>query len=143
MFGEPALCEGRGEIITPITGLPKFYITVAIGSGRLPTADVFKAYDAMNCKPTDGTAKFMAALGSGDTKALISAMSNGFTDVCAKLCPEATEMRQRIKSCRAETALLSGSGPAVYGVFLKKEQAVEAARNMRARGFFAVDCETL
>lgn len=143
LLGTPALCEGRGELITPLGNIPKLYVTVAIGSGRLPTADVFKAYDESNAKPTDSTDKFLVAHDRGDTRGMIKAMGNAFTDVCARLCPETREMRTGLLRCGAESAMLSGSGPAVYGVFFTKEKAMAAARDMRAKGFFAVDCETL
>ena len=143
MFGSPALCEGRGEIITPLENLPKLYIALAIGEGRLPTKKVFEEFDLVSQPPTDYTGAYVRALGSGDAKGMISAMGNGFTDICCGLCPEIKEMRSRLRSCGAETAILSGSGPAVYGVFKTQDGAKDAARELRRRGFFAYDCETL
>ncbi len=143
MAGVPSLCEGRGEILTHLDSIPKLYITVAIGGGRMPTSKAFAAYDESAVKPTDFTDKFVAALKNGDRRGMTSAMGNAFTDVCAKLCPETKEMRSRLRSCGAEAAILSGSGPSVFGVFAAKERSVAAAKDLRARGFFAVDCETL
>ncbi|MBR5746447.1 MAG: 4-(cytidine 5'-diphospho)-2-C-methyl-D-erythritol kinase [Clostridia bacterium] len=143
MLGKCALCEGRGEKLTPLSGMPKLYLTVAIGSGRLPTAKVFKEYDSSGAKPTGYTAAFLKALESGDEKAAYAAMGNGFTEICAKLCPETKEMRARLRSCGAKAAVLSGSGPAVYGVFADEQGAMNAARELRRCGFFAVNCETM
>ena len=143
MLGKCALCRGRGEKLTPLSGVPKLYITVAIGEGRLPTAKVFREYDASGAKPTDHTGAFIKAAETGDEKAMLAAMGNGFTDICASLCPETREMRSRLRSCGEKAAVLSGSGPAVYGVFPNAQAAMDAAREMRQKGFFAVNCETM
>lgn len=143
MLGKCALCQGRGEKLTVLSGMPKLYITVAIGEGRLPTAKVFKEYDASGARPTGFTGGFIKAVEAGDEKAMLASMGNGFTDICARLCPETKEMRAKLRSCGAKTAVLSGSGPAVYGVFENEQAAMDAAREMRQKGFFAVNCETM
>ena len=42
-----SLCEGRGEILTPITTSHCFNIVIAIGKARLSTPEVYRKYDAM------------------------------------------------------------------------------------------------
>ncbi|MBO4453088.1 MAG: 4-(cytidine 5'-diphospho)-2-C-methyl-D-erythritol kinase [Clostridia bacterium] len=143
LFGSPALCEGRGEKITPLIGVPKLYLTVAIGSGRLKTAEVYREYDKTSPGKTGFTDKFLASLDRGDEKGMFKSMQNAFGPVCAKLCPETSIMCARLKECKAEAALVSGSGPSVFGVFTGPEAADIAARELREKGFFAVRCETI
>ncbi len=44
MLGSVALCEGRGEILTPLKAVPNMQVLIAIGKERLTTPAVFKAY---------------------------------------------------------------------------------------------------
>lgn len=142
LYGKPALCEGRGEILTPLDNIGKFYIVVAIGSDRLPTAQVYDAYDNAGEKPTDFSDKMLAALKNGDKKAFYSSVGNAFEPVAEKLCPNVRKIKSLLLKYGAVSAILSGSGPSVFGIFESEEKAIKAAVSLRGDGFFAVSGET-
>lgn len=143
LLGKPALCEGRGEILTPLNGVPTFELVVAIGKARLSTPEVYKKYDTMNLAVKNDTDKFLSALEKGDEKAVISSIGNAFTPVANLLAPETETICQEMRSFGAKTSHLSGSGPSVYGIFETEIKAKEAAEMLKNKGYSAFVCKTL
>jgi len=143
LLGAPALCEGRGEILTPLSNMEHFNIVIAIGEGRLPTPLVYKNYDSANLPPRDDTAAFIEAALNSDREGMISSLGNAFEPVTDILCPETKELRQTMLSLGALASHLSGSGPSVYGVFDSADSADYAADKLRQQGFSAYSCVTL
>ncbi len=143
LWGKPALCEGRGEILTPLKGVPKFTVVIAIGDGRLSTPEVYKKYDSMNLPVKNDTDNFLSALKKGSEGDIIESMGNAFTPVADVLAPETKTLREEMLSCGALASHLSGSGPSVYGIFKNQSQGINAAETLKAKGYSAFVCETL
>ncbi len=143
LLGKPALCEGRGEILTPLSGVPKFHLVITIGECRLSTPEVYKKYDSMNLPLRNDTDSFLSALKKGDKKEIIASMGNAFTPVADILAPETKILREEMLSFGALTSHLSGSGPSVYGIFENETQCIKAAEALKAKGYSAFVCETL
>ena len=143
MHGSVALCEGRGEILTPLSGVPKLNIVIAIGGERLSTPLVFKAYDNANLPVQNDTDNFITALGQSDITALINACGNAFEPVVDKLCPETTQIRNQLLTLGALNARLSGSGPSVYGIFQTESDAVNAVTQLQNMGYSAYNCKIM
>ena len=142
LLSRPALCEGRGEILTPIESLPSFDIVIAIGDGRLPTPTVYREYDAEERKVRNDTDLLLERLNC-DRYSLTEAFGNAFEEVTDKLAPETKRLREHMLALGALNSHLSGSGPSVYGVFENAEKAQIAAKSLEKMGYFAVCCKTL
>ena len=143
LLSKPALCEGRGEVLTPVSSLPELNIVIAIGRDRLSTPTVFKEYDKMNLPVENSTERFLKALESGDTDKALSETGNAFEPVTDILSPETKLLRDGLLSNGAVASHLSGSGPSVYGVFKNSKSAENAAKALRDMGYFAVSCKTV
>ena len=143
LLGRPALCEGRGEILTPLNNLPRFHLVVAIGEARLSTPEVYKKYDSMGLEALSDSDKFLSALEKSDRAELLSSMGNAFTPVADVLAPETKAIREELRSLGALVSHLSGSGPSVYGIFSDNASAVSAAEALKNKGYSAFVCETL
>lgn len=141
LYGGAALCEGRGEKITPIELGISCYIVIAIGKSRISAAQAYKIYDSLGLTSTEYTKAFLC--GHMDKNSFVSTLGNAFTPVCDSISDEPTVLRNMLLSFGAVNALLSGSGPAVYGVFFDEESAVKAAGEIGDRGYFAYFCKTL
>lgn len=142
LLGSPALCEGRGEVLTPLSLDKELDVVIAIGEGRLPTADVYRSYDSASLDVRNDTDKFLSAVNNHDAEALISSFGNAFEPVTDILCPETATMRELLLSYGALASHLSGSGPSVYGVFKDNASAVKVAEAMKNNGFSAYVCKT-
>ena len=143
LLSKPALCEGRGEVLTPINGFPELDIVIAIGKNRLSTPEVFKEYDKMNLPVKNSTDEFLNALDSLGIAEAVSKTDNAFEPVTDILSPETRIMRDELISNGANIAHLSGSGPSVYGVFENAEKASNAVKALQGKGYFAVLCKTV
>lgn len=143
LLGRPALCEGRGEILTPLSALPQFDLVVAIGKARLSTPEVYKKYDSMGLKPLSDSDKFLRALEKGDKDGLLASMGNAFTPVADLLAPETKAIREEMLRFGATVSQLSGSGPSVYGIFKDADAATAAAKALENKGYSAFVCKTL
>ncbi len=142
LLGSPALCEGRGEVLTPVSLNKEFDVVIAIGEGRLPTAEVYRSYDSACLDVRNDTDAFLSAVDNNDFSGIVASLGNAFEPVTDVLCPETKTMRELMISFGALSSHLSGSGPSVYGVFDNSEKAESAAENMRKKGFSAFVCKT-
>ncbi len=143
LLSKPALCEGRGEVLTPIKDFPELDIVIAIGSERLSTPKVFKEYDKMQLPIENNTDNLLTALSSQGIYQAITKTGNAFEPVTDILSPETRLLRDALMSNGATVSHLSGSGPSVYGVFENGEKASNAAKILQSKGYFAVSCKTV
>lgn len=143
LLGNVALCEGRGEVLTELKGLPKLDCVIAIGKGRLSTPEVYRQYDAKNLPVRNDTDIFLNALKEGNIDRIISSFGNAFEPVTDELCPETMSIRELMMSHGAKNSRLSGSGPSVFGIFADKETAENAKNALIEKGYSAYTCETL
>ncbi|MBR5779287.1 MAG: 4-(cytidine 5'-diphospho)-2-C-methyl-D-erythritol kinase [Clostridia bacterium] len=143
LLSKPALCEGRGEVLTPVDGFPELDIVIAIGKDRLSTPKVFREYDKMGLPIENSTKAFLSALKSGNIRDALSKTGNAFEPVTDILSPETKLLREALLSNGANASHLSGSGPSVYGIFTDEISASNAARILNDMGYFAVSCKTV
>jgi 4-diphosphocytidyl-2-C-methyl-D-erythritol kinase len=143
LLSKPALCEGRGEVLTPVDGFPTLDIVIAIGKDRLSTPTVFREYDKMGLPIENSTKAFLSALKSGNIRDALTKTGNAFEPVTDILSPETKLLREALLSNGALVSHLSGSGPSVYGIFTDEISASNAARILNDVGYFAVSCKTV
>lgn len=143
LLSKPALCEGRGEVLTPIDGLPELNTVIAIGKDRLSTPTVFKEYDKMGLPAENSTDSFLNALKSENISCALRKTGNAFEPVTDVLSPETKRLRELLFANGATASHLSGSGPSVYGVFENAISADNAAKALNGMGYFAVSCKTV
>ena len=68
---------------------------------------------------------------------------NDFAPVAEAVLPEIAYLRTRLSELGATTAMMTGSGSAVFGIFETFPQAQSAAEILREEGYFAAPCESL
>ena len=61
-------------------------------------------------------------------------MGNVLQDVTIPAYPEVETIKERMKAWGAVNAMMSGSGPTVFGVFDNEEKAQEACQKLRESG---------
>jgi 4-diphosphocytidyl-2-C-methyl-D-erythritol kinase len=119
--GGAALASGRGEKIEPLKGRsmalvlvnPKFPSSTAEMYGRLTPAMY-----------SDGAATRALAGAVGRSPARIAtSLYNGMEAAAAAVFPQIVQMRAALLAAGALGALMSGSGPTVFGVARSYEQA--------------------
>lgn len=138
LYGKTALCEGRGEIITKLPDTLKLNIVVAVANEHVSTPRAYSALDGMfssfDGSVSTGGEPYYSALMDSLTResSLNTELFNVFEGVVFKNCPGALKIKKRLIELGAKAALMSGSGPSVFGVFDSAEAAMAACRVLRA-----------
>lgn len=127
VLGGTALAEGRGEILTPLSSLPRCYIVLCKPHFSISTPALFRAWDKKKHRLRPDTKGMLAALESGSLVEIARRMFNVFELV---LPPQQRREIEAIKVSLIRTGALgstmSGSGPTVLGLFERKAEAEEA-----------------
>ena len=138
----PALVTGIGEEIQAIAGMPAFSLLLAHPGTSLATPDVYEAYDASSASLTHiragSTMPRILALREGANHALSELLKNDLEPAAVRLCPRIGELRRVIETSGALAVGMSGSGPAVFGIFRDTITASQA----RDRSSFAPPVRT-
>ncbi len=129
-----ALAEGIGEALTPLASMPPCAILLAKPGISVSTKAVYERLDmqaVVSHPPIDDT---IEALRNRDLQALAASMGNVLESVTISHYPEIEKIKEDMKEAGALNAMMSGSGPTVFGIFEEKEKALATARFLRERG---------
>lgn len=123
LMGGTVLAEGIGEKLTKLKPFPDCYFVVAKPPFSVSTKFVYEnlILDSHTKHPDiDG---ILAAIEQGDICGVADRLQNVLESVTAKEYPDIEEIKDRMKECGALNALMSGSGPTVFGIFDDKQKA--------------------
>ena len=149
VLGKTALCEGRGELMTPIPTSLHLYTVVAIAKERMSTPEAYSALDSLysdfdgSCS-TGGDAYYPKMCGalSGGTD-IGAGIFNAFESAVLPKCEGARSIKQRMTELGATSVLMSGSGPSVYGIFPDIDSAKAAENTLRSEKYSAWFAESV
>lgn len=131
-----AWATGIGDRLLEAPQLPAvWYVLVNPGKG-VSTAAVYGKLGLTSKIDTSRLPRF-----PGTPEALVAQLHNDLERVTLVDCPEVGALKQRLLELGAMGALMSGSGPTVFGVFDSKEAASVAAAGLKgeARKVFVVE----
>ena len=129
------LAEGIGEILTPLSPLPKCYVLVAKPSISVSTKTVYEKLDSHEIEDHPDIDGILEGLEAGDLKKIASSMGNVLERVTIDDYPIIEDIKTVMKEHGALGAMMSGSGPTVFGIFEDKKLAYQAERMIRKQGF--------
>lgn len=121
-----ALAEGIGEKLTPLPDMPDCHIVVAKPKIYVSTKFVYgnlKADEIREHPDIDGQ---IEALRRGDLRALAERMGNVLETVTIPEYPVIGQIKESMMKHGALNAMMSGSGPTVFGLFEDGQRAREA-----------------
>ncbi len=148
VMGGTALCRGIGEEITPLKSALRAALVVAIMGEGVSTPTAFAALDERFENYVDYTADkrpdaLVSALQNGDISSTVGALFNRFEEVVEPVRPAVSALKAALLENGALGAQMSGSGPAVFGIFPDLAAAKAAARALQALGARAFACQTI
>ena len=120
-----------GAVLTPLPSLPKCFVLIAKPPINVSTKFVYTNLRAneLTCHPDiDGQIR---ALQDGDLEAVCKKMGNVLETVTIPAYPIIQTIKDKMMQCGAVNAMMSGSGPTVFGIFNEREQAEKAAELLR------------
>ena len=127
-----ALAEGIGEKLTRLPRLPQCYVLVGKPGVNVSTKIAYENLNlndpAMVHPDIDG---MVNAIHEGDLDGMISRMGNVFEPGIIRRYPIIREIKALMENNGARKAMMSGSGPTVFGIFDSKENMEQAAAVLR------------
>lgn len=126
LYGGTVLAWGRGELLSPIAAAGEPHFVLVKPPFSLSTADVYSTWDKRGERCYPPVTDMVEALGRGDWRKVGASLYNSLETVAAGQHHEIPEIKARLLSLGAEGALMSGSGPTVFGVFRGYTDAKQA-----------------
>lgn len=130
--GGTALAEGIGEVLHKLPAPPECYLAVAKPDINVSTKFVYENLKADQLAAHPDIDGMIAALEDGDLNGICCRMENVLETVTIPAYPVIDRIKQVMKEKGAVNALMSGSGPTVFGVFTEEalaEEAIEQIKN--------------
>ena len=128
IFGHSAIARGIGEKLEPFHGLPSWSVLLVSPEWSLSTAWVYKHF---TLRLTKGQEDSKVLPFPEDPSKIQSFLCNDLEQVAASKFPEIDSIKTALVDLGADGALMSGSGPAVFGLFRDPQQASLAFQKMR------------
>ena len=127
------LAEGIGEKLTPLPALPKCYVLVAKPPVSVSTKTVYEKLDALDIVNHPNIDGILEGLEEQNLEKIASNMGNVLEEVTIGDYPVIEKIKQTMKDAGALNAMMSGSGPTVFGLFENRTAAREAQRRIREK----------
>lgn len=134
ILGGTALAEGIGEKLTPLPDAPGAVVLLAKPDISVSTKEVYQQLHVEELKfhpDIDGMTK---AVLRHDLNGILDRMSNVLENVTIAKYPVIDEIKSFMKEHGAVEALMSGSGPTVFGIYKDQGQAGEAYMELKKTG---------
>ena len=128
IHGGTALCEGIGEIITPIKSFKDKIIVLVKPAFGVSTKEVYKNFNLEKVKQHPKTAEIINAIENDDLNFVASNMKNLLENVTLRKHKILIKIKEEMNACGAINSMMSGSGPTVFAFFddmLKAQRCFE------------------
>ncbi|NLZ83611.1 MAG: 4-(cytidine 5'-diphospho)-2-C-methyl-D-erythritol kinase [Clostridiales bacterium] len=121
-----ALSEGIGEILTPIKPIPDCNILIVKPNISVSTKYVYSNLKLSSTSLHPDIDSMLTAIDNGDLNKLTKYMDNILQSVTIPKHPIIKDIKKQMEDLGARTALMSGSGPSVFGIYDDKMTAIKA-----------------
>ena len=138
----PAIGRGIGELLEPLE-LPELSFVLVFFDRMLSTARVYRAFDAMQNAENRSLFDYRAAQAEKRWRQVVDAgqvarmLENDLEPASFGLIPSLMTDREILIREGAAGALMSGSGPTLFGLCASADKAAELAERLAVRGFRA------
>lgn len=141
IMGGTALAEGIGEKLTQLPAPPDAVLVVVKPPIMVSTGKVYQSLDLKELQKHPDIDGMVAAIRNSDLKGIVQRMENVMETVTEAEFPIITDIKRMMTGNGALNAMMSGSGPSIFGVFMDRTTAVDAAeyvqRTLQQRGMDA------
>lgn len=128
--GGTALSEGIGEILTTLQNMPECFLLIAKPDLDVSTKFVYENLNANSLSYHPDIDGMVRAIRNNNLQEIAARMENVLETVTVKAYPVIDDIKMFMKENGAMNALMSGSGPTVFGVFETKEAVNQAYREL-------------
>ena len=139
-----AFADGKGDILHPFPSMPDCIMVIACGGEGVSTPKAFSMLDERYDKFCHYTPKSLvelkAALDEKDIKKIVASTFNIFEEPILSLRPVASAIKSAMLETDALGAMMSGSGPSVFGIFANEQDALSACQKIKDLGVIPHIC---
>ena len=128
-----ALSEGIGEVLTPLPPMPDCHILIAKPPISVSTKFVYENLRANELEKHPDIDGMVEAIKGQNLRGITDRMENVLETVTIPAYPVIEEIKNCMKEHGAINALMSGSGPTVFGIYADEEQAQLARERIREK----------
>jgi 4-diphosphocytidyl-2-C-methyl-D-erythritol kinase len=128
---EPSLTQGIGEVLEPLDWWPKVWYVLVRPPIAVSTGSV---YARLKIELTTNEYDYIFKVLKQGVFRVADLLENDLERVTESEHPVIGSIKQALKAEGAKGALMTGSGPTVFGVFPGEEEARAAAEGMITRG---------
>lgn len=133
IMGGTALSEGIGEILTPLPAPPECILVIAKPDINVSTKFVYENLHADRLTEHPDIDGMVEAIRQGSLGGITERMGNVLETVTIGEYPIIDKVKGVMKAEGAANALMSGSGPTVFGIFTNQDCARRAAEQIRVK----------
>lgn len=126
IYGGTMLACGIGEKLTRLPSAPQCIVVLSKPSIAVSTPAVYRAMDSTEIPIHPDTRTVCDALSAGNYSALAANLYNVMQPVTGNWHPEVLHIHHTLLDCGADGAVMSGSGPTVFGLFSNANSAQQA-----------------
>ncbi len=129
-----ALAEGIGEKLTRLPDMPFCHILIAKPPVNVSTKLVYENLDSTQIQSHPDIDGIIEAIKLKDVALVASRMGNVLESVTVPLYPVIDNIKKDMMEHGAINAMMSGSGPTVFGIFLDEQSMVACQQFLRQKG---------
>ena len=126
-----ALAEGIGEKLTSLPGLPRCYVLVGKPGINVSTKLAYENLNLNSIQKHPDIDGMLLDIENQDIYSLTSKMENVFEPGIIRQYPVIQEIKDLMEANGALKAMMSGSGPTVFGIFDDRAKMREAAEVLK------------
>jgi 4-diphosphocytidyl-2-C-methyl-D-erythritol kinase len=138
IFAKPAIATGIGEQLAPVEQMPPIWLLLV--NPRIAVSTAW-AYQNLQLTTDKGADNIPVLYTSADD--LCAILANDLEAVTLKKFPVIQEIKEQLMAAGAQGALMSGSGPTVFGIFTDEVSAKRAARVLGNNNWFTAVVPTI
>lgn len=129
-----ALAEGIGEKLTRLSPVPKCWILVGKPGVSVSTKMAYGNLNLNAIEKRPDIDGMIRAIEKGDLYEMIAGMANVFEPGIVSQYPVIRDIERLMEEHGARKAMMSGSGPTVFGIFDNENKLNEAAAALKKSG---------
>ena len=135
LWGGTALGLGRGDVIYPLVDLPQYWVVLVLPQAGVKTAEAYAWYD----EDREGSGMRRRRQASPVVWPVqVADMVNDLEGPVVRRIPEIGAAQSALLAAGAVGSAVSGSGSAVFGLFLRRPDAQAARRALARSGWRAI-----
>ncbi len=131
----PAMCEGIGEIITPVEEFPAYYVLIVKPSFSVSTKEAYDMMDNIGITRRPDFDLIYDGLRISDGEKLRKGAVNVFEDYARTKYPEIEEIKAHLINMGSLASFMSGSGSSIIGIFRKRPSVMDLPAEYRKNAF--------